>query len=364
MHIDIFSGDAFSMGTLTDSIEKMPYSPGLLRSMGLFTPRPVRTEYVAIESKNHTLAIIQTSERGGPLEQGRRDKRSLRRFDTVRLAKADRVSASEIQGIRAYGTETELMQAADLVADSNMKLRGDLELTFEKHRLGAIQGKVLDADGTEIIDWFDEWDIAVPTAIEFKLDTAGTEVEAICRDIQRRQARASQGLWTPSTYTAALAGDLFFDKLTRHKTVKETYLNQAQAASLRASFGPAAQNMTGAFATFNYGGILFINYRGVDTFTDTPTVEGGGVESIGVKSYEAKFFPVGAPGVFQVAYSPGETFDTVNTLGREMYAMLIPDRKRNAYVDLEVYSYPLFMCTRPEMLLTGVANTIADPDGA
>lgn len=363
MHIDIFNDDAFSMGTLTDAIEKMPYVPQLLRTMGLFTPRPVRTELVSIESKDHTLAIIQTSERGAPLQQSKRNRRNMRHFETVRLAKSDTVKASEIQGIRAFGEETELMQAQELVAERNMKLRADLELTFEKHRLGAIQGKVLDADGSVIINWFDEWGIPVPDVIEFKLATATTDVEKLCRAILRRQQRASKGLWAPGTYTAALCGDGFFDMLTAHKTVRETYLNQAQASALRQAFGPAAQNMTGAFATFNYGGILFINYRGVDDQDDAKIETGDGVESIGIKGYEAKFFPVGAPGVFQVAQSPGETFETVNTLGRDVYSMLIPDRKRNAFVDLEIYSYPLFMCTRPEMLLTAVANTVADPDG-
>ena len=30
--------------------------------------------------------------------------------------------------------------------------------------------------------------------------------------------------------------------------------------------------------------------------------------------------------------------------------MTIPDRDRNASVRIELYSYPLFICTRPEML--------------
>lgn len=64
-----------------------------------------------------------------------------------------------------------------------------------------------------------------------------------------------------------------------------------------------------------------------------------------------KFFPVGAPGVFQVAYSPAETFDYVNTPGLPVYGMTIPDRDRNAWVRVEQYSYPLHICTRPEMLL-------------
>src|SRR5690606_36590585 len=94
-----------------------------------------------------------------------------------------------------------------------------------------------------------------------------------------------------------------------------------------------------AWEQFTYGGITWVNYRGTD---DNSTVAVG--------TDKAKFFPVGAPGVFQVYYSPGESFDFVNTPGLPIYAMQIPDRDRNAWVRTEVYSYPLFVCTRPKML--------------
>lgn len=364
MHIDIFKDDAFSMGQMIGAIEKTPFVPHLLGTMNLFTPNPVRTEFVAIEAKDNALRIIQTTERGSPLVQNRRNRRNLRRFDTVRIAKSDTIRATEIAGVRAFGSETELMQAQEMVAGKQIELRRDMELTFEKHRLGAVQGIVLDADGQVINNWFTEWGISAPAVIEFKMATTSTEIELICRDVQRKMMRAAQGLWLPGTYIACLCGDKFFDMLTTHKTVKETYLNQAQAASLRQSFGVAAENMTdGAFATFNYGGILFINYRGADNATDADIADGDGVESIGIASTDARFFPVGAPGVFQVALSPAESFDYVNTPGLEMYSMIIPDDKRNQFVDVEVYSYPLFMCTRPEMLMRGVANTAAQPGG-
>ena len=65
---------------------------------------------------------------------------------------------------------------------------------------------------------------------------------------------------------------------------------------------------------------------------------------------KAKFFPVGAPGAFQVAWSPAETFDFVNTPGLDRYMLTVQDRDRNAWVRGEMYSYPLFYCTRPKML--------------
>lgn len=41
----------------------------------------------------------------------------------------------------------------------------------------------------------------------------------------------------------------------------------------------------------------------------------------------------------------------MNTPGQDVYALIVQDKDRQAWVRPEVYSYPLFMCTRPGMLL-------------
>ena len=65
----IFANDAFRAATLTTALNRRPHKPGFLGAQGIFTPRPVRTVTVAIESRNGTLSLIKTSERGAPLQQ-------------------------------------------------------------------------------------------------------------------------------------------------------------------------------------------------------------------------------------------------------------------------------------------------------
>jgi len=43
----------------------------------------------------------------------------------------------------------------------------------------------------------------------------------------------------------------------------------------------------------------------------------------------------------------------VNTSGQDVYALIVIDKERQAWARPEVYSYPLFMCTRPGMLQRG-----------
>lgn len=353
MHMNIFNDDAFSTVSMTTALEDFEFKPNLIGSLNLFGEIPIATESVSVERQaGNVLSIIQTSERGAPLEEGKRDRRSLRKYDTSRIAKGKTIQASEIQNMRAFGKESELETMISYVGRYEARLIGDVELTWENMMLGALQGVVLDADGGVIIDWFDEWNIEPPAEIDFALTTATTDVEKKCRDVIRTMMAASKGAWTMGTRVVGLAGDSFFDKLTGHKLVREVYLNTSQAQALNRAFGVATQTIitSGSYAIFDFGGILFINYRGTDDFSDAAAP--GTKAGLGIRSTKCKFFPMGAPDVFQSAFAPGEAFDMVNTIGKKLYALMIRDEKRNFWVRPEVYSYPLFICTRPEMLLT------------
>ena len=328
--MSIFLNDAFRAATLTAALNRRPHKPGFLGSQNIFTPKPVRTITIAIESRNGKLSLIQTSERGAPLEQADADKRDIRDFRTVRIAKGDTLHAHEIQSIRAVGSTSELQQVQAEVAQRLANLQDDVDLTLEHMMLGAIQGVVLDANGDVIRNWYTEFGIAQPAEIDFALDDPTTDVRGKCTGVVRAMQRAAKGAWLPTTQVHALAGDDFFDLLVNHDRVRDTYLGQQEAAELRNGV---------AFDSVRFGGITYHNYRGTDDNT-----------TVAISPTDCKFYPVGGKDVFQVAQSPAETFDFANTPGLPSYALLIPDRDRNAWVKPEVYAYPLPVCTTPAML--------------
>lgn len=333
--MDIFNNDAFSTFELTEALDKVPFKPQWLGQMNIFDPRPVRTETIAVEKREKVLNIVQTTPRGAPLPQATKRNRDIRDFRTSRVAEGDRINASEVQNIRAFGSESELEQVQEEVMRRAIDVRDNIEVTHEHMRLGAVMGVVIDADGSIIYDWFDEWGISQPSEINFELNKDGTDVRGKCAQVVRAMSRASKGAFTPQTSVVSLASDGFYDKLVSHPHVRETFLNWSAAADLREG---------SAFSEFTFGGIRWVNYRGMDD-GDLSVPEG-----------RARFFPVGARGVFQWGMSPGESFDWVNTPGRPIYSMLVPDRDRNMYVDIEDYSYPLYLCSRPEVLLRAKAQ--------
>lgn len=334
--INIFKDDAFSLQSMLMAIDAIDFQPQRLGAMGIFTPNPVRTETVSIEKRDNTLLLIQTSQRGSPLANGTQAKRTLRSFNTVRIAESDRINASELANIRAFGTESELQQVQTEIARrlaGPAGLQSKVELTLENMRLGAVQGIVKDADGSQLFNWFTEMGVTQATEIDFDLDNASPAsgvVRKKCNEVVRAMMKAAKGVWTPGTRVHALCGDAFWDDITAHSEVRQTYLNTQQAADLRKG---------NAYETFNYGGITFENYRGTD---DGSTVA--------IDTDKAKFFPVNAPGAFMEVFSPGEQFEHIGQLGRSLYPLIVPDRDRSMWADVEVYSYPLHICTRPLML--------------
>lgn len=333
--MDVFRGDAFSQITLTNAIDKVGYVPQLLGTIpGLFVPVPVSTTSIFIEERENAPALIQTSERGAPPKQKGGDLRTARSFKTLRLAQGSRIMASQIQNVRAWGSETEMHTVQSEVARRNFFLRQDIELTMEHMRLGAIQGIVSDADDSVLYNWATEFEQTIPAEVDFDLDNASPATGAVrkkCNAVRRSIEVALKGLGGAAVSIAAICGDSFWDDLTGHSEVEKTFLNTAQAADLR---GPFAQPWT----SFNYGNITWINYRGTDTGTQ-----------VAIDTNKAKFFPIGA-GIFQIAYSPGESFDVVNTMGRPIYNNIILDDDRNSFVDVEQFSYPLPVCTMPQAL--------------
>lgn len=330
--MNIFLNSAFSAMSLTGMIQQAPYVPSVLGGLGIFERMPVRTRDIFVERSRTGLKLIPTSDMGAPpdvLDPGERDIVPLR---TTRLAKRFTLYAHEVDGIRAFGSETELQAVQNEYAARAARLRSDMELTHEFHRLGALQGVLLDADGVSVIrDYFEEFGVAKPAPIQISLDNPDAnlrmEISAIVRDMTVK----SGGAITPGTRIHALVGDEFYDKLVTHKQVERTYLNYQAAAELRGGTGP--------YESFTYGGVTWHNYRGTDDGT-----------TIAIPTNQARLFPVGARDVFKVAQAPLETMDFIGTPGQDVYMINIPDRDRNMWTKGEIYSYPLYICQRPDLL--------------
>lgn len=339
--MNIFKNDAFSMTSLTGTIEKIDYVPQTLGQLAIFEALPTRTRNIFVERREGKLTLIPSSALGAPPEELVRDDRDLVPLQTTRLAKGFTLYASEIDGIRAHGSQTELMQVQAEYLRRAARIRNDMDMTHEYHRLGALQGLLLDADGTTVIyDYFAEFGVVPAAPINFKFSVTTTDIRRVIVAMTRDLVRKSGGVVTGVAEIHALAGDNFYDTLISHPMVERTYLNWAAAQDLNGNSGMGA-----AFSSFKYGGVTWHNYRGTD---DNSTVA--------VDTDEAIFFPVGARDVFKKAMAPAEFGPYIGTPGQDTYLMNILDRDRMAWTRGELYSYPLYLCQRPDVLRKGIMS--------
>lgn len=335
LSMNVFKQDAFSATSLTAAIDKIDYVPGTLSAMpGLLIPVPVRTDAIWIEERSTGFSILPFSPRGTAPHQTGGDTRKARPFATLRYSDASRITASELFGIRDFGSETALKTLQGEVARRQFKMKQNFSLTKEYHILNLVtQAKVLDADGSTRVDWATEFSQSIPTEVDFDLDNASPASGAVrkkCTAVRRSIQVALKGVGM-AREIVGLCGDNFWDDLVAHPEVVDTYKNWAAAADLRN--GHARE-----WGMFRYGDITFINYRGTD---DGSTVAVG--------TDKCKFFPLGA-GIFQWAMSPGEKFEHLGTMGQEFYSWMVIDDDRDMWADVEMYSYPLPVCLMPSAL--------------
>jgi len=320
--IAIFEDDAFSVSSLTAAINEQEYLPGRISSLGLFREEGISTLTVQIEKDGDTLALVPSGERGtsGLVVGG--TKRTLIPFNTVHLPERFTIKADEIQGIRAFGTRSELQAVQDVVNKRLAKARRQLDATHEFQRMGALNGQVLDADGkTVLLDIYKSFGVN-RQRLPMGLNSPDTELRVKCGEALDMQEEALGSV--TSTGSRALCGKNFWNKLIVHKSVKETYLNTMQAASLR---GDARES-------FEFGGIVWERYRG----------KVAGVAF--VHDDKALLIPEGVPDLYISSFAPADYMETVNTQGIPYYSKIEP-LPFNKGVAGEAQSNPLHLCTRP-----------------
>ncbi|MCK9468486.1 MAG: major capsid protein [Porticoccaceae bacterium] len=332
--LDVFNGNAFGVLALTDAINKQPFIPGRAGQVIDWNERGVATTSIMIEEIAGELRIIDPTPRGGPGVTLPKDKRNARILGIPHYQVDDAVYAEEVQGVRAFGQES---QVQTIMGRVNERLLEHVQLhidpTLEYQRIGAVKGIILNGNGTTLYNLFTEFGVSPPSVVGFSLPSGSTAstgaIRTKCTQVVRSIAAALGGI--PYQRVYAFAGDNFWDAMIATKEVRETYLNQAEASQLRGN---------AAFETLDYGGITFENYRG--GVGGTPFIDPD----------EVHFFPIGVPGLWRTVYAPADYEETVNTNGLPRYAKqyAMPNGKGR---HLESQSNALNYCTRPNVLITG-----------
>lgn len=339
--LDIFNTDPFRVIPLSQAIQNVKFVPGRIGQLGIFSESSIPTTSLALEERGGILMLVPPTPRGGPGTTVDKIKRTMRSVTVPHFQIDDGMMAEEVQGVRAFGNETATEILMDKVAERAEIARQSFEATHEFARVGAVKGVITYADGTTL-DLFNLFGVSQIAEIDFDLDNANPAPGAlrqVCAGLVRTITDELGGL--PYTGIRAVCGNNFFDNLINHKEVIATYLNWLAAEELRKSY----VNIGGGQESKIYGGfqwadITWENYRG----------------SVGATKFvdddKVHFFLDGVPGLFRTVYAPADYIETVNTMGRPIYAKQWR-MENDKGISMEWQTNAIHFCTRPRTLLKG-----------
>lgn len=339
--LDVFRQNAFSVTSMTDAINKIPFTPGRAGQLIEWNERGVNTLSIMIEEKNGVLSILNPTPRGGPGAAIDKQKRTARLLAIPHYQRDDAVYADEVQGVREFGQEQSTMTVQSLINSRMSEHVRDLDLTLEYQRVGAVKGIILNGDGSTLYNLFTEFGVVQETEVDFDLDAASPVAGAlrkVCATTTRKVADNLGG--SPFYGVHAICGDAFFDDLMAHTEVRASYTNTDMAKVLRDGY-VYPNNEQKVYGAFEFGGIVWENYRGI--YSGTSKI---------VDTDKCHIFPMGAPGLFRTVYGPADYVETVNTIGLPRYAKQYAMQSGKG-VELEMQMNALSYCTRPKTLIKG-----------
>jgi len=332
---NLFTPDLFTCAELSASVMRLPWVPSLLGQY--FSAEGVRTTAITIDLDEVGIKLVPDSRRGtvgGQPSQG--GPRKTVTIKSAHLARYDVIHPEDVQDVRAFGS-SEPETVANRLARKQANLRRDLEATLEWHRVGAVKGQVLDADGnTVLFDSFEAFGKSKATksitfpATEGSTDGVGPNtVLRACMDICNMVDTAMGG--NAFGGLAAICGADFFQWLTTGAGTRGAY--EAWYANHAPMFGQDPF-LAGAF---DFGGIRWYRYH---------KAVGGNTL---VATNKAHVFPTGS-GIFKTFWAPADYMETANTDGQAFYSKLERMDFDKGY-ELEVQCNPITLCMFPEALV-------------
>jgi hypothetical protein len=325
-----FDAGGYSLAEMTEAINILPNLYTRLGELGLFEFEGVTQRSVIIEQYEGVLSLLPTVPWGSPATVGTREGRSMRSFAIPHIPHDDAITAADLQGVPALGSDQ-----PDLLATvMNRKLtlmRRKHAATREYMEVNALRGIVKDGAGTTLYNYFTEFGLVQQSA-DFKLGTSTTDIQAVCRSVTAMIEDELQGETMTSVH--ALCSQGFMDKLLAHKTVREAY--QFYQSGLQ----PLRENVV---RRFPFMGIMFEEYRG------SVTKHGGSTEPL-IPANEGIAFPMGTMDTFKTYGAPADLLETANSIGLPMYARQLLEPK-GRWIDLMTQANILPLNKRPRLCI-------------
>jgi len=333
---DVFNSDAFDVLKLTSAIEKIPPQETTLMDLGIFTPTPVNGTLISVEERDHSLALLPTTQRGQRGVENKVANRKVRNFRIPHIQVDDTVFADDLTNVRRFGTNDVESGVGQVVGDRLIDMRRSIDTTTEYLMAKAIHGNItyptnsVDAD----LSLYTEFG-TTETTIDMVLDTTTTKVMDKIASIRDAVEAALGG---PAPNILVICGREFFRALSGHAVLRDLYLAQSQ---FQAQLGnvdfmkPNRQRLTA-------GGVTFVEY-----YSNTSG-------ATGIDTDHARVIPM--VDIYKLYIAQADFNSAAGTMGQQFYGRSWEQTDGKGMV-IEAQSNILPICLRPKALIKLIQNS-------
>jgi len=300
----------------TAAIERIPFKPGLIGSLGLYGTDVVRTDVVSFDVSANSLHILDDHLRNVAQKNSTEDSGynqhvlAIPHYPIVKT-----IGREKLAGVRAFGSESEQIVAGAVA--NELERQADLHDTHEEYLKAqmTLNGVVVTTHfGT--INMATEFGVTRPTQT-FDSATA-------LADIQAAQAKSKAGLQTGGRiagYILFASPELFAEIIASPAVATAYQFSQAQGNPLRNELGSVANGYT----MFRFGNVDVVLYD--DAFV---TKTGAAVTVLAAGT--GVLVPRTRLGT--AIYGPASTLSGLGGLGSKRFATSHRDPK-DRYVEVE-----------------------------
>ncbi|HEV7278398.1 MAG TPA: major capsid protein [Devosiaceae bacterium] len=329
---------------LTEQVNRIPNSYGLIRAMGLFDMEGVISTIVEIRIEDGVLRVLPAKDRGAPGTPGGRETGNTIFMEVPHFPDLDLITPQDIQNLMILvGRTKKPATLADEMAKRLRKIRNNHDITLEYLRMSALKGLIKDGNGQTLYDLYEVFGQTKKT-VDFKLGTDTTDVIAKCAEVFEHIATNLKG--ETMSGVEVLVDNGFFSAFIQHPKVEKYWTSNQQGVVAIAQ--AERENLGGQWGrVFDFQNIRFREYYG------SAPVRNANNEVVNERFIEAKHghaFPVGTMDTFKTWFAPANDVRFVNTVGQDIY--ISPEiLKHGAGIELKSESNPLPIAKRPEVLV-------------
>ena len=328
--ITLLQDDKFSAATLTDAVNRNPKVWRKIKSMGLFDEEGINTTSVVIDVEEGEVSVMPQTSRGGPSTTQKPRSPKAVTLSVPNFKRKAYVTAGDLQNV-VDSSERSLMSLQGAIARKARPLNDDMEITHEFLMAKALQGKVTDAEGNEIVDLFAKFGKTQKT-IDFNFGANGNVIgtadaldTAIDDALGDETKTATLVLCSPEFWTAMLANKTIFDIYKNRETGPNPLINDLRDG-------------------FEFQNLVFVKYAG------GVMINGNKVPF--VPANEAIALPLGTRNTFKIYYAPADLVEFANQEGKAKYlTQSYETQDGEDKVVVRAETNPLPICNKPDVLI-------------